>query len=63
MKIRVKKQNNTLFENTPSTPQPSGQPDTQQVVSDDPAIVDSMTDLAKGEYLLDKKKQYMNIQM
>ena len=63
MKIRVKKQNNTLFENTPTTPQPSGQPDTPQVVSDDPAIVDSMTDLAKGEYLLDKKKQYMNIQM
>jgi hypothetical protein len=30
-------------------------------VSDDPAIVDSMTDLAKGEYLLDQKKQYMNI--
>lgn len=62
MKIRVKKQNHALFENT-TTPQPSGQPDAPQVVSDDPAIVDSMTDLAKGEYLLDKKKQYMNIQM
>ena len=62
MKIRVKKQNHTLFENT-TTQQPSGQQDTPQVVSDDPAIVDSMTDLAKGEYLLDKKKQYMNIQM
>ena len=63
MKIRVKKQNHALFENTPTTQQPSGQQDTPQVVSDDPAIVDSMTDLAKGEYLLEKKKQYMNIQM
>ena len=63
MKIRVKKQNHTLFENTPTTQQPSGQQDTPQVVSDDPAIVDSMTDLTKGEYLLEKKKQYMNIQM
>lgn len=63
MKIRVKKQNHTLFENTPATQQSSGQQETPQVVSDDPAIVDSMTDLAKGEYLLEKKKQYMNIQM
>ena len=63
MKIRVKKQNQALFENTPATQQPSGQPDTPQVVSDDPAIVESMTELAKGEYLLDKKKLYMNIQM
>ena len=63
MKIRVKKQNHALFENTPTTQQPSGQQDTPPVVSDDPAIVDSMTDLAKGEYLLEKKKHYMNIQM